>query len=218
MLTTLRRKCIIRTAPASSITACPRARAFAPAAAQVQLQMSTVKASSISGADGNFRQPEQRQQTVGFIGAGMMATAMIDGLIAAGLAPAASILCADVDSDARARAAGRGVVALESNAEVASQADLLVLAVKPASMLGVCAELAEAAVPSAKTLFVSVAAGVTLGQLEAALPGQRVVRVMPNTPCVVASAASAFAVGTLATPEDAASVHQLLSAVGAAAP
>jgi pyrroline-5-carboxylate reductase len=66
-------------------------------------------------------------------------------------------------------------------------------------------------------LVVSIAAGVTLARLEAALPdGQRVIRVMPNTPCLIGKGASGFALGTHATKSDAKTVESLLSAVGAA--
>ena len=68
-----------------------------------------------------------------------------------------------------------------------------------------------------KHLLVSIAAGVTLNKLEAGLPMKsRVIRVMPNTPALVGAAASGYALGTHATPEDGELAQQLLSAVGVA--
>ncbi len=66
-------------------------------------------------------------------------------------------------------------------------------------------------------LLVSIAAGVTLNRLAAALPtGQRIVRVMPNTPCLIGKGASGFALGKHATKPDGELVASLLSAVGVA--
>lgn len=63
-------------------------------------------------------------------------------------------------------------------------------------------------------LIISIAAGVTLATLESALPGHRVIRVMPNTPCLVGEAASAFSLGKHATDADRTLVKTLLDAVG----
>jgi len=66
-------------------------------------------------------------------------------------------------------------------------------------------------------VLVSIAAGVTLAQLEAELaPGARIVRVMPNTPALVGASASAFALGRAARREDADLVEKLLETVGVA--
>ena len=66
-------------------------------------------------------------------------------------------------------------------------------------------------------MLISIAAGVTLAKLEAALPaGARVIRVMPNTPALVGAGASAFALGKSATAADGELTKKLLSAVGIA--
>jgi pyrroline-5-carboxylate reductase len=72
---------------------------------------------------------------------------------------------------------------------------------------------------SAKQLVVSVAAGVTLTAMAAGLgSGPRLVRVMPNTPCLIGRGASAFALGPGATPADSELVARLLASVGIALP
>ena len=66
-------------------------------------------------------------------------------------------------------------------------------------------------------LVVSICAGVTIAAIEANLPeGTRVVRVMPNTPCLIGETAAGYSPGTHATDADAAVVEQMLSAVGQA--
>lgn len=63
-----------------------------------------------------------------------------------------------------------------------SARDVIILAVKPNSIPEACSDIRK--VPS-EALIISIAAGITLAKLEEALPNRRVVRVMPNTPCLV---------------------------------
>ncbi len=101
----------------------------------------------------------------------------------------------------------------DSNRDTVAAADVVVLAVKPQSMQDVLTELADHV--SSEQLVISIAAGVRLSQIADQLGSdKRLIRVMPNTPCLVGQSASAFAVGTNATDADAALVEQLLSAVG----
>ena len=68
-------------------------------------------------------------------------------------------------------------------------------------------------------LIISIAAGVRIASLEANLPeGTRVVRVMPNTPCLIGQAASAYVLGNHATLEDGDRAYSLFSSVGAPRP
>jgi len=153
---------------------------------------------------------------IGFLGAGQMATALARGWAAAGLLDPARSLASDPYAAARDRfTSATGVRAVAGNAEVAAGADLLVLAVKPQTMAAVLAEVRP--VVSPRHLVVSIAAGVTLGQLAAGLGGDaRLVRVMPNTPCLVGASAAGFAAGPAATPADTALVARLFGAVGKA--
>jgi pyrroline-5-carboxylate reductase len=153
---------------------------------------------------------------VGFLGAGKMATALARGWLAAGLVSADRVLASDPLPAAReAFATETGGRATADNRRVAAESDLLVLAVKPQSMAGLLAELRPALQP--RHLVVSVAAGITLRQLADGLgPERRLVRVMPNTPCLVGASASAYSPGEHATAADLALVDRLMNAVGRA--
>jgi pyrroline-5-carboxylate reductase len=153
---------------------------------------------------------------LGFLGAGKMATALARGFVHAGLTTSDSILASDPYEAARnALARDAGVKTTASNADVLKFAGVLVLAVKPDQVDGVLAEARPHF--SEKHLFISIAAGVTLARMEAALPsGARVIRVMPNTPALVGASASACACGKGATPEDAQLAQKLFSSVGIA--
>ncbi len=156
------------------------------------------------------------QQRIGFIGAGQMATALAQGLVRAGLASAGQLVASDPLLEARARfeqATGARVTA--DNVEVVASSDVLFLAVKPQQMSGVLRQLRGHISPH--TLVVSIAAGIRLAVLAEALgAGVRLVRVMPNTPCLVARGACAYCLGQHATPDDGRLVQQMLEAVGIA--
>ncbi len=154
-------------------------------------------------------------RAIGFLGTGRMATALAQGIVRAGLVAPARVLGADVEAAAReafARATGATVVT--SNAEAAA-APTLIVAVKPAQVVGVLGELGSRLTP--RHLVVSIAAGVTIAALERAVPpGVRVVRVMPNTPALVGASATGFSLGSACLPEDAAWVQELFASVGVA--
>lgn len=151
---------------------------------------------------------------IGFLGAGQMATALAKGFVAAGKVAAGQVIAFDpVPAAANAfQAAVPGSMLAASNDDVVAQANIVFLAVKPQHVADVMNE-AKASV-TAKTLLVSIAAGVTIETLRTGLGTERIVRVMPNTPCLVGQGASAIARGAGATPEDAERVKGLLSAVG----
>ncbi len=156
--------------------------------------------------------------TVGFVGAGKMATALAKGWVKAGLCSSSQIIASDAAPAAReAFAREVGARTVESNLEAAGNAVVLVLAVKPDQVLAVLRGLRSAL--GAGHLLVSIAAGVPLTRLqEAAGEGVRMVRVMPNTPALVGECAAAYALGAHATTEDAALAQRLFSAVGVAYP
>ncbi len=154
--------------------------------------------------------------TVGFLGAGKMATALAKGLVQAKLVNADRIIASDpIDAARSAFAKEAGVTATASNLEAARSAQVLVLAVKPDQVAGVLKEIRGRV--TGKHLLCSIAAGVTLAKLESGLGnGARVIRVMPNTPALVGASATAYALGKNATAEDGRLAQQMFSAVGVA--
>jgi pyrroline-5-carboxylate reductase len=159
----------------------------------------------------------QNKLSLGFLGAGKMATALAKGWVAARMVPARQIIASDLAEPARAAfgQAVPGALLTAANSDVAKRAQVLVLAVKPDQVEGVLSELRP--LFTAQHLLVSIAAGVTLARLQSLLgESARIVRVMPNTPALVGAAACGFAPGKATTAEDAKLVRELLSAVGTA--
>lgn len=159
---------------------------------------------------------EDGGERLGFLGAGKMATALARGWIDAGLTTADRVLASDPVPAARdAFTAATGSRATGNNREVVQASELLVLAVKPQSMAALLAEVRP--LLTERHLIVSIAAGITLRQLAEGLgPGRRLIRVMPNTPALVAASAAGYSPGEAATDADCARVGRLLNAVGKA--
>ena len=153
---------------------------------------------------------------IGFLGAGKMAGALAKGVLNAKLVKASQLTAADPDEVARGHFAQEtGAKTVAANVEAAKAANVLILATKPDQVAAALAEISGAF--TGKHLLISIAAGVTLAKLEAALPaGARVIRVMPNTPALVGAGTSGFAAGKNASGADAQLAQKLLSAVGVA--
>jgi pyrroline-5-carboxylate reductase len=153
---------------------------------------------------------------IGFLGAGKMATALAKGLLQAGIVSPDQLLASDSVEAARAQfAQAVGCKTTAFNPDVPHFANLLIIAVKPDQVDEVMSEVRAHC--TEKHLLVSIAAGVTLARLEAALDaGARVIRVMPNTPALVGSSATAFSRGKFATAADGQLAQRLFSSVGIA--
>ena len=154
--------------------------------------------------------------SIGFLGAGQMATALAKGWTTAGLLEVASSLASDPFPAAREKfTQATDVRSTSHNLEVVKAAPILVVAVKPQTIQNVLGEIRSHLTP--QHVVISIAAGVTLTQLGHVLGSEtRLIRVMPNTPCLVGESASGFAVSPSATAEDAALVAKLFGSVGQA--
>jgi pyrroline-5-carboxylate reductase len=147
-----------------------------------------------------------------------MATALAKGFLAARRIVPERLIAYDVLPAASDRFRDQtGSRPANSIGDVLLAADVVFLAVKPQHMTGLLSEVAGKTRP--EHLFVSIAAGVPLAVLQPALGDEaRVIRVMPNTPCLVRLGASAFALGARATAGDGELIQDLLSTVGIAIP
>ncbi len=148
---------------------------------------------------------------IGFCGAGNMALALARAISRA--LSGVTVTAYDVDEERLAAFAStlERFAPAASNREVTEKSDATFLAVKPQVIDAVLGEIGDAT-----GLVISIAAGIPLRRLEAALPGARLVRVMPNTPCLVGAMAAGYALGGRVTKNDAELVSQLLSSAGEA--
>jgi pyrroline-5-carboxylate reductase len=151
---------------------------------------------------------------LGILGAGNMAEAIAGGVVRAGVLRADQIFASDVSAERRA-AFGKatGVRTTDNNREVAKDAAMLLLSVKPQHMGDVLGGIADAVRPD--TLIVSIAAGIGSRLIETRLGERaawRVIRSMPNTPMLIGEGMVALARGRNATEEDVARARKLFEA------
>ena len=129
--------------------------------------------------------------TIGFIGSGNMAEAIIKGIIGAELFSPSQVTVSDINAERLSYMQSvYGVTVAEDNCKLVENSDIVVLSVKPQTMADALADIKEAAAKD--KLFISIAAGITTAFLAENLGDAAIVRVMPNTPALVGEGASAL--------------------------
>ncbi len=152
-------------------------------------------------------------KTIGFLGYGNMAEALIRGLLRAGIEPERIGASGPRQDRCDQLRNAHGIKTTTDNRELVSHSDILVLSVKPQLMEKVLREVGSDV--SDHALVISVAAGIPIAAIEKHVSaGTRVVRAMPNTPALVSAGATAIAAGDHATEEDLAAARFLFDAVG----
>ncbi len=153
-------------------------------------------------------------KTIGFIGAGNMAEAIIKGLVSRGVVSPQRLVASDVLAERRAYIADTYRVAVEGdNRLLVEKADVLILAVKPQVTVPVL-QFAGAGMGPDK-LLVSIVAGVPVAAIAALVAaGTRIIRTIPNTPLMVMAGAVAIAADSPALPADFALARRIFDACG----
>ncbi len=152
---------------------------------------------------------------IAFVGAGRMASAMVDGLLAKNPADRSRIACYSASgTSAAALSARTGIPQALDLPELLQEADLVVIAFKPQHLAAADSRLAEL---TAGKLVLSVLAAKTIEHLEAVFPQARaIVRTMPNTPSAIGAGITGWCTRTPLTEADRVLVLGLLGAIGQA--
>ncbi len=153
-------------------------------------------------------------KTIGFIGAGKMATAIIKGLLKSGLFDKNHIIASEPNKDyAHKIEKELGIKMVHNNREAAAEADIILLAVKPFVVKEVLTEI-EDRIDNSKVI-ITIAAGISSSRVEEILEKEaRVIKVMPNTPALLGEGMSAVCKGEHATEEDFETVIKIFESVG----
>lgn len=157
------------------------------------------------------------QPTIGFIGAGNMASSLIGGLLNKNY-PSENILACDPSQEQLDRlkhsVSEDAHIGLYNNSEQIGSADIVILAVKPQIMQSVCLELA----PRLKSgcMIISIAAGITMDSFRAWLGDVAVVRCMPNTPALIQKGASGLYANSEVSEQQKQSAGDIFNAIGIA--
>lgn len=152
-------------------------------------------------------------KNITFIGAGNMARAIINGLLANGY-PQDKLFIANRSP---AKLAEFPVQTSTDNEAMAQHADVIVLAVKPYQIATVCEQL-KTVCQHNKPLIISVAVGTTIEQIQVSLGYEAaIIRSMPNTPSAIGFGATGLYANALATDDDKSTAADIFNAVGSVA-
>ena len=151
---------------------------------------------------------------IGFIGGGNMASAIIGGMIEKEAYTSAQVMASGKDVVSLEKLRNKyGIETTEDNAWIMENADVVFLSVKPQILPMVIAEIAP--LVKEKQLFVSIAAGKTIGWIEEQFGRDiKLVRVMPNTPALVGEGCSGFCANKNATEDELKTVKEILDCCG----
>ena len=148
------------------------------------------------------------------VGAGKIGEALLSGILSSQLVPVSSVVAADADQT-RADYIGEkyGVKAHTNNRQAVAGADLVLLCVMPQRVRDVLREIRKTV--RKKALVISVAASVRTALIEQELDrGVRVIRAMPNTPCLIRQGMSALCRGKHASDEDLKMAQAIFGSMG----
>jgi len=130
-------------------------------------------------------------ESVGFIGGGNMAEALIKGLLQAGICRADEILVSDIRSQRLSYLATEyGVRTFENNKQLAEKSETIVLSIKPQNMAEVLEQIKP--VYNTNALIISIAAGIRTTKIVEALGRAPIIRAMPNTPALIGEGLTAL--------------------------
>jgi pyrroline-5-carboxylate reductase len=155
-------------------------------------------------------------ERIAVIGAGLMGRTITTALVRDGVARPGNLVVSDrVKSCARTLARDLAVTAAPDNIAACSDADVILLCVKPQDVLDLLADLKSHGVFGRELLIISIAAKTTTEVIERVTGGQiAVVRAMPNSPCLIGQGMTAVTGGAFSTEANLALAHKMFSALG----
>lgn len=173
-------------------------------------------AAAIATSASSTASPLPQGATLGVVGLGRMAQALLRPLLEAGLVRPPQVRAAVATPSSAQRLAAELGLAVDTSVEQVWRAPVVLLAVKPQQLeVAAAAAGAAARAPLAEErLLISVLAGVPLARLQGLFPGWRCVRAVPNTPALVRAGLTGLAFGDGVSEGQRAWVHELFALVG----
>jgi len=172
--------------------------------------MKSTETKAVRGA-GDFA---SRVKKLALIGCGKLGEGLLSGMLGSQLIPVEQVEATVAEPERVEFLVEKyGVKAHTHNAQAVKGADLVLIVLKPQQVKGVLQEVKK--VLSKNAVIISAAASVTTALIERELGRPaRVVRAMPNTPCLIRHGMTALAAGAHAAPEDVALAREIFSAMG----
>jgi pyrroline-5-carboxylate reductase len=151
-------------------------------------------------------------EQIAFLGAGVMGGALLSSILRNGY-PASDVVVGEIRAERAAELRSQHGVEVTDPRSAASDADVLIVGVKPQDVATLLADVADVVRPDA--VVVSLAAGVPIATYAASLPGSvAIVRVMPNTPALVGKGVFGVSRGVACTEGQLNLVVRMLSPAG----
>lgn len=154
------------------------------------------------------------KKTIGFIGAGKMASAIIKGLLSSNIFDKQHVKASEVNPEAAKRTEEEFGIEVYNNAnDLVKNVDIILIATKPFVVEELLNQIKSDV--NENQLIISIAAGITFAKIEKALGAdKKIIRVMPNTPALLESGMSAICKNAAATREDMDCVCAIFSKIG----
>ena len=151
---------------------------------------------------------------IGFIGAGVMGKAIINGLLKSNFVTRDNIIASEITEELAKKVSDEtGIKVISNNRELVKASDVIILSTKPFIIKDVLEEIRENL--TGEKILVSIAAGINTSFMEEIIRKETpVIRVMPNTPAVVEEGMSAVSRGKYATDKQVELIMQIFSNVG----
>lgn len=145
-----------------------------------------------------------------------MAGAILEGLLAKNVIPPKDICVCEIMKERREQLSKLGVSVTDDASKMLAASKAVIIAVKPNIVPSAVLNITSYENENDPTdqLFISICAGVELSALMSGNDQRRCVRVMPNVPCLVGAAASAYALGPTCTPDDEEEVKFIMGSCG----
>jgi pyrroline-5-carboxylate reductase len=154
-----------------------------------------------------------KNKKIGFIGAGNMGQAIINGLLAAKAVAKSNIIIYDPDREKIQVLKKKGLRIAADNEDLIDRSDIIILAIKPQLIDEILEDIKESRLKAC--LLISIAAGITTGHIENLLARKvALIRVMPNTPALIREGVTAICRGRFASVGDEKMAEAIFSSVG----
>jgi pyrroline-5-carboxylate reductase len=176
------------------------------------LALSPLRGGEGGGTSRSEKESDMEKKKIGIIGCGNMGEAILRGLYQKGMTQ--GIRVSEPRGDRREYIKKKyGVEAIPDNRTIASQSQVIILAVKPQELKGVLQEIAPAL--DSLTLLISIAAGASLGAIAAILAKEvRLIRAMPNIAALALESATALSPGAEVSAADLETAREIFNALG----
>jgi len=150
---------------------------------------------------------------VAFVGSGVMAEAMIAGMLGKGIVAPAQVVASHPREDRRRPLSERfGIATVAANEDAVRGADLILLTIKPQVLDAVMKQLRGVLIPG--QIVISILAGANFGVLRHGLGHGELVRVMPNTPAQIGEGMSVWCCTPEVGQERRVQIRDMLGALG----